>query len=280
MKITAAATLHSISLTFALNAPVSADTSLLYSERPDASTELQATHKVVVKNARVGVFRSEEAERPDVVFDKAASTLTFVDHRNRQYTVFSEAGTAAMQKKTREMMKAQQAQMAEQMKDMSPQARAMYQQGQMGMQMMPFMGGMMNAPAQPKSYQPSFATKVVNGFHCRRVDVWQGASKVQEQCAANRESLGIPGEDYASLHAMGQVVERLSALGAFTFGFAAPRVAGGGGQHGMPVEIKDFGDGNPSTVTLEAITADAVDAKMLTIPSNYLEAKIPLLQGD
>lgn len=249
-------------------ATAGADTTLMFENQHKGSIE---SHTVMIKGSLIGIVDSASGERVSMVFDKSQSAFTFIDHRQRQYTVISEAWMEQAMERTQAAMKRVEAEMQKQMQNMPPQYRGMYQQGRM---MMPMMGGATTATI-PKTFVPAFGTHSVAGMTCRRVDVLEAGRRVQELCVTDPKSLKIPTADYDTFRAMLSVTESLAKQGAFSYGFKAPPIGdSGSGSQGIPILVNDLQ--SDRTTTLRSASFDPVDDELLKPPSDYLEAKIPL----
>lgn len=255
-----------------------ADATLTYGS---ANAEEGTERSLLVKGDLVGFIdpaRSEEGFY--ALFDKSRSAFTFINHRDRQYTVITEQWMQEANQRSREAMQRMRAEMEKQLEKLPPDQRARYQQAQTGMGMMPMMGGLLGGMAggqtQPKQIIPSLFTRTVNGMQCRRLEVYQGGRKTEELCVAAPGALKIDQNDYETLRGMLQVGANLSKLGAFSFGFDAPTLADAGDTaQGVPVEIQNLTD--PKTVLqLRGVNTDQLSAQRFDIPADYLEAQIPL----
>ena len=93
------------------------------------------------------------------------------------------------------------------------------------------------------------------------------------------QALGIPAADADTLKAFQKLVDQLSNMGAFAFGFTEPALGTGAGARGIPVAIRGLGKKPPPVLSLKQVSPDPVAAEDLAVPKRYMEAVIPLPSG-
>ncbi len=245
-----------------------ADTTLTFTKRHQHTEPTSSI--LTIKDQRIGISDEEDPGRISVVFDQSRSAFTFINHRQQQYTVVSEAWMRDATERTKAAMKRMEAQMQQQMDNIPPQYRSMMQQGRM---MMPMMSGT-GAPAAAKTYLP-YGNESVGEYSCRRVDVTEGGKKTQELCIASASGLGMDQADFGTVLAMQRVADILARQGAFSLGFQPPLLSQGGGLvQGIPIKLVDL----KTNATIQLLKTDSgeVGRETLQPPADYLEAKIPL----
>ncbi|MCG6873018.1 MAG: hypothetical protein LJE84_12070 [Gammaproteobacteria bacterium] len=240
-----------------------AATTLVFSVTENAR---ESSHQLRISPTQA-VLWSADAGKPDWVYDTASDTLSFLDHRDHVFTNLTESWAKDAQQRVKQSMAEMKKKADEQSKDMTPQARAQYQQGMDMMRLAgPFLGGFLNAPA--RTSMPSFRSAKVADIECQEVRVLEKGELVQQLCVAPTDALQLSAEEKKTLDGLLRLSRVLVQQNAFYFGFATPKLAAG--DQGLAIAVKEGKDG-----WLLRSREPAGDEDF-TIPSGYLEGRIPL----
>lgn len=229
-----------------------------------------------------------------LLFVRDAKGIIFIDHRYREFMAVNEQWMKEYSEKMAKVAKEMEQRMQEQLKNMPPEQRKLYEQGQLGMKLMPLMGGLLPGMTTgaggglggllkglltpykgPKSYVPSNRKYTVAGKVCSQVDVFQSGVKVENLCVANPADLNMTADEAKTLSEFNRVASSLMKQGIGMMGFEAPQLVQVGIQ-GVPLWVKKSGAETPELQLLSA-SAAPIDPDRFTIPENYLETQLPVL---
>ncbi|MEA3292482.1 MAG: hypothetical protein U9Q71_09315 [Pseudomonadota bacterium] len=229
-----------------------------------------------------------------LLFIRDEKGIIFLDNQYREFTAVNEEWMQDYAKKMTEMAKDMEKRMQEQLKNMPPEQRKLYQQGQLGMKLMPMLGGFMGGGGSglsgglgglvssllsgskgPRSYIPTTRKYTVAGMVCSQVDVFQSGSKVENLCVAQPTDLNMTAGESQTIGEFSRVAASMSKSGIGMMGFEAPGLVQIGIQ-GVPLWVKKTGAETPDLQLLSA-SSEPIDPDRFMIPANYMETQLPVL---
>ena len=187
----------------------------------------------------------------------------YIDDREKSYIVIDEAMLDEVSAKMNEAMK----KMEEQLASMPPEQRAMMEQMMKGR-----MQGMtaQQAPTSPTSRITAKGSGEWKSYKCREYEVFEGAEKVQDLCAAKLEEVGGADEVFEAFRNMAAYITKM-----------AESMPMGSGDRINPGELMDEIDGFPvhtidyengavaREYSLDSVTEQDLDEGMFAAPEGY-----------
>ena len=236
-----------------------ADTTLDYdsSKNPDAEMSIHIKDGDVLMGGK-----SSKA-----LYKAGSREIVVIDHTRQTFMVIDDAAAQKMNEQVTAMqdqMKAMMAQMQKQMANMTPEQRAMIEQTMK--QQMPAMAAKpASTTVEPKGNDS------VGGIACRIIVVKTDNQPAHEACVASSKALGVSNADYqsmlAAMDAMQEIMRKLSGgIGTFPVNVRD--------LDGIPVRMKNLGDGETSSLT--GRSSATLDPDLFAIPSGYTQR--PLMQ--
>ena len=209
----------------------------------------------------------------DLLFLQASETMTIIDHSEKTTLDIDAVKVEALANQAEGMMGMVRQQVMAQMENLSEEQQEQVQQ------MIENMGGgqLMKKPAppaQPKTFKDAGMQKI-NGYSCKKVEVYQGNEKVSEICTAQPADIGIPAEDYAviqAMQAMSQKLREKTAKISAQLGQNVPQF-GDADAPGVPVQMTDKA-GNSMTITQ---VQPGIGGANLNKPGGYTPKQMPSL---
>jgi hypothetical protein len=208
-----------------------------------------------------GKIRVDNGSDSSVLFDPAAETIVFLDHRKRRFTRMGPQEMEAMQAAVRTAM----AELEQAMADMPPEVRA---------QMQGMMGGMLGGKP-PVSAAESKEHDTVDGIACRYYRIEALGRLVAEICLARFEDLPwLAREERETLHALKRMEERM--MDVLREGPLASLASSPFSLEGFPLVQIDHSGGSPVRSTLARVSHATQPSALFEVPAGYAEEKLDL----
>lgn len=193
-----------------------------------------------------------------MIFDAAASEMTFVNTAERRYQVMTEQDIRRMGERIRQMRQ----QMEQQLQNMPEEQRA--QARQQMEQMMPSSG------EQPElRVEATGGTDQVAGAECREARVYRDGDLAHEVCVAEPGALGIAAGDFDTVMAMFGFLEKMAG----SLGGGADQIGGREMRQmmdelgGMPA--RSSGQGEADSWEIRSVESGSIDAGRFEIPDGF-----------
>ena len=215
----------------------------------DTEMRFEDGSQVLVKDGRVAFGDADTV----IIYPGSGTTMTVVEHGNRQYMIIDEefAGGMASQ------MQAAMAQMQEQLASLPPEQRAMMQE--MLKQRMPAA----QKEEAVREFRRSGKRQKVAGISCAAGELIKDGEKEFELCISSPDELGMPNRDYKALRsafaAMSELVGKFAPGNDKVFDL---EVIGG-----IPI-VSRSADGNQDS-RLASASFESIDAARLEVPAGY-----------
>lgn len=237
------------------------------------SADFEATYR---KQGDPSNTSSMSIRNGDVLMGDQQATLLYraetrdivaINHEAKSYFVFDEATTARLEQQMSEM----QQRMASVMQQLESQTGQMSEEQRAMMQRMLEQQGMgAQAQGAPRMTVKAAGKGRVAGMSCQKYRVLENGRPATEACVVPPASVGMSTADYRALltatDTMRGMVERM------TGGFARLSEMDFRALDGVPVQMRDLGDGSVSTL---ASHSDAkLAASAFRIPDGYRQREI------
>ena len=234
---------------------------------------------ILVKDRKVAFLRGEPGRLVlEALYDQGRNAFVFINHRDRLYTVISREWAKEMRKRTEETSRRMADDMKKQAATMPPDLRPYYLQAQTFVPYLSMFSQTATAPGagQPRQYVAGTDMRKVGSYRCRAGELRQAGKKLMDLCLAAPGELSLPAADAETLLAMRADAHELYKLGAFLFGFTPHGPARVGPEApGLALQFKDNANHGAAT-SLEAVEIADINADAFGVPSEYLQAVIPL----
>ncbi len=230
---------------------------------------------VVVGDASLAVTSPGDLDRAAVVFRRDGGEVVFIDHARHEYVVMTEAWLADAAERARAAAEATRRRLDQLRDSSSSSGGTSLDSASAMMRMMPLMGGAASAPGQSGAdYRPRGRQSEYNGLVCDQFDEIVDGRKARVVCLSAAEAIGLDDEKTALVEAFLATLARMRRAGLDEFGFKPPPLTMAGETfEGIPIVATDP---DSNGYLLVGPASDANGNALLEVPSNYLEAKIPL----
>ena len=251
-----------------------AATVLEYQSTPADSSASVSSQRIVIKGNRAAVYKDANSKQIDLIYNLDTNNFQFLNHHERYYTEISISWLKQAREKQHQMRREIEANFENNQKKMTPEQRLAYQQGRMGMKMMPGMMNNFNSSLK-KTYIGGFVFRTINDRRCRVVGIRRGNIYLYDLCLADNSNLGINEQDYKVINAMLSSAVMMEDLGLNQYGFRFPRFINSGGRYtGVPISIASPNNKPPITL-LVSIHKQESEHELLA-PEHYIRSEIPL----
>ncbi len=228
---------------------------------------------VWVKEGKLLIKHAGGSRNTDVLFNQALDSLIIINHKNRTFVPLNEEKIGRIAQQTAEMAPVVRG-LNEQLRKLSPKQRAKWEEMLGDFPLGEITQDKEGAPSSIKTV----GDKIVNGFACQQMDVFTGDAKTAELCLADRSTLNLSGEDFATIRSLLSLTERMvSKAGSLAsqFGIKVPQIAIRN-LAGVPIEMKDFSNENKGHMTLKRIASETITAESLQVPAGYRAEELTL----
>lgn len=209
----------------------------------------------------------------DLLFDQASETMTVVNHAEKSTLDLDAERVTALAGQATGMLEMVRQQLTAQMGNMSEEQR---QQMEKMMESMGVGQLMQPEPSPPgETVLKDAGMQQVNGFTCKRTEVFEGDQKIAEVCSTPADVMGIPSEDFAvieSMRAMSEMLREETARISSKMGQGVPQF-GHADVSGVPVAMVDEA-GNSMAITS---VREGVGDVRVEKPAGYTARQMPTL---
>lgn len=233
--------------------------------------------RLSVSNGTALFAAASGAPDKDLRFNQAQNVLQLIDHRHHSYMLMDEPSVIQFTDQTAQMLSMARG-FAEQLALLPPKQRVKLE-NMIG-------GNPLGNLAKPipnllgKQSLRTAAGKTINGVTCRMLEIISNGKKLAELCLANAAAIPINAQDYATLEAMRQLMQRLALRAAplaQQLGYPVPPLDDAR-LSGLPIEMKNLIGNGRETVTLTQISSEPVAAQLLEIPAGYKSKPLSALK--
>ena len=227
-----------------------------------------------IQNGKMSIQSNTAAKDTDLLYDKARSAITIVNHQERTFMLLDERSVTKFMSGTMQMMNRVQEQLSQQMQGMSPEQRAQIER---------MMGGLAQPPKKseepPIEYIKTNKTQKVHGIACRITSLVKAGKPVTEICLAKTTAIKMPAGDLQTLLSM-------QATAAKIAGAAAPLIKrigaqmpefGGNNLDGLPLMVTDLAGNNRTQMTVKSVSQGNAPKKAMSVPQGYRPTQLPAL---
>jgi hypothetical protein len=215
--------------------------------------------------AQSGKIRMEQVDGGETAATMIflSNEFLYVDHREKSYIVMDEAMLDDVSAKVNEAMKEMEAQLA----NMPPEQRAMVEQMMKGQ-----MQGMtaQQAPSSPAPRVEATGSGEWRSYKCRKYEVFEGAEKVQDVCAAELDEVDGADEVIETFRNMAAYITKMTESMPMR---SDDRINPGELMDeidGFPVHTIDYENGAVARETsLDSVTEQDLDEGMFAAPEGY-----------
>lgn len=205
-----------------------------------------------------------------MLFDKATSTVTMVDHAQKSYVRMDEAKIERIVGMASGVMGA----MAGALESLQNLPEA---QRKAAEDMMKNMGlGVPAGQSGKKVVTPTEELRTVNGVRCKMHNVMSNGAAVSQACIASAAQTGIESADWETIQSMRKMwikfADRATPL-IEKFGAGLPDISAVG-VDGLPVML--IRGGKPEML-VRTIGRGKAPANVMSVPSSYSEKNLPLM---
>lgn len=225
-----------------------------------------------IEDGKMSVQSSPKGKDSDLLYNKARSAITVINHQNRSFMLLDEQTIKKFMSGTMQMMNSVQEKLNQQMKGMSPEQRAQIEK---------MMGGLLQPPKKtqniPVKYIKTNKTQKVNGISCQVTNLVKAGKPVTEICLAKTNSIKIPANDLQTLLSMKDTAIKLAGAAApllERLGAEMPEF-GAKSPDGLPLMVTDLSANNRSRMTVSKIVQGKVPKGAMSIPKGYRPAQLP-----
>ncbi len=217
---------------------------------------------VMVKNNKVYMEMHTGGKTQYVIYSDAEKTLTMVNPERKMYYAIGQDTINKQAKMMHDYRQQMMQQMQQKMAGMTDQQRTMMEQqmAKMGM-------GKKTSTVPVLKEIDTGKTVKVNNIQCRIHHLMREAKLEEAVCMASYTDLGISQQDYATLKAMFNFMENMSASAKMMNGHSNEKDFKLQQLEGIPASIRNGNTGSENKIV--SVNTQPIDAKKFMIPPEY-----------